>query len=548
MKRCTTISRGLVLFLLTTPFTTQAAIPSPARRAAEQTQAQCDSSFNWSYNSAGMSPCLLTAYLWGACFSNTWNVPALTQPNQYTNPNSTTANLCTCSWASYNVISACTACQLVDSGIQTWAAYSQNCGSFLSKTYWPSNVQVPGNVTIPYWAGTDPTTWTAAQFNVDQANALNGQHHPDLSLTGNAATTPKSKSKAPTGAIAGGAVGGVAVLLIGGLLAFFYLRRAKRNASGPRELLDGPRRMRSMGEMSSKSIVSSGPGTSTRGGQAMSILAPSTHRPATLYTTAGTLTSQSVHSHSLSYLSSPPSSPPPHTRNFSQATTNEAEVINPFTLVLPDAASSRLPRKISESTLQTTYQSQEGGFASSSASASAGPTPGTPSAQMHSYMDPVPEHNTLSVPVPDLAHVLAERARALQANDETIDRILQERSTSPPAYTEYAPSPSTSPSVSPEPLPAVDGATLRAQFGHGKRPRVIAHEQGSSVDSNRSFESASSYGQEGSISALDDVIEQMGLGLVVPPTPAGEAASTVITGQSDEVGQTPRHKVTVSNP
>ncbi|KAJ7139202.1 hypothetical protein C8R44DRAFT_301762 [Mycena epipterygia] len=139
---------------------------------SEQTQGRCSNDFNWASNSAGFSPCLLTAYVWGSCFTGNWNVPALTPGNSYDNPNTTTANLCTCSWAAYNLISACTACQGFDTDPQNWAAYSQSCGAFLTDTYFPSNITLPTGTAIPFWAAKDPRTWSDGHFNTAQAQQL----------------------------------------------------------------------------------------------------------------------------------------------------------------------------------------------------------------------------------------------------------------------------------------------------------------------------------------------------------------------------------------
>ncbi|KAJ7777745.1 hypothetical protein B0H14DRAFT_2963382 [Mycena olivaceomarginata] len=71
------------------------AIARSLNSRSEQTQAQCGTDYNWASNSVGFSPCLLTAFVWGSCFTGDWDVPQLQQDESYTNPNSTTANLCT---------------------------------------------------------------------------------------------------------------------------------------------------------------------------------------------------------------------------------------------------------------------------------------------------------------------------------------------------------------------------------------------------------------------------------------------------------------------
>ncbi|KAJ7223361.1 hypothetical protein GGX14DRAFT_657989 [Mycena pura] len=118
MTACT-ISRSLrLLCLLATA--ALAAARSVNKRGA-QSEALCRPELGWADNTEGFSPCLLTAFVWGACFTGNGDVPALIPGDHYDNPNSTTANLCTCSWAAYNLISACTACQGqgFDASVQT---------------------------------------------------------------------------------------------------------------------------------------------------------------------------------------------------------------------------------------------------------------------------------------------------------------------------------------------------------------------------------------------------------------------------------------------
>ncbi|KAJ7206968.1 hypothetical protein B0H12DRAFT_1243214 [Mycena haematopus] len=287
---------------------------------SEQTQAQCSSDYDWASNSLGLTPCLLTARI------GMW--PQLSQGQSYTNPNSTTANLCTCSWAAYNLISACTACQGFDSAVENWAAYDQSCGGFLTSTYFPANVTLPKGTAIPFWAGTDPTTWNDGRFNTAQAQLLAEENKPDY-VQGQSNPVAK-KSKPPVGAIVGGVIGGVAVLIIGGI-AFWLMR--KRNQKHPEE-----------GDLSGKSILGHPP---------MSVV--NSQRPGTIYTTAGTMHTHNASVHSLSYgsgYSSPvrPMSPPSPPQ-----TGHREDHIEPFTLrPTSPPASMSIARKTSGTTLRST--------------------------------------------------------------------------------------------------------------------------------------------------------------------------------------------------
>ncbi|KAJ7800868.1 hypothetical protein B0H14DRAFT_2465068, partial [Mycena olivaceomarginata] len=180
------------------------AIARSLNSRSEQTQAQCGTDYNWASNSVGFSPCLLTAFVWGSCFTGDWDVPQLQQDESYTNPNSTTANLCTCSWAAYNLISACTACQGFESAVQNWAAYDQNCSSFLTDAYFPLRVPLPADTKIPFWAGTNPLTWNNGRFDTAQAQLLVQQNKPDL-VQETLSSTVGEKSNRAT--IIGAAVG-----------------------------------------------------------------------------------------------------------------------------------------------------------------------------------------------------------------------------------------------------------------------------------------------------------------------------------------------------
>ncbi|KAJ7723703.1 hypothetical protein B0H14DRAFT_3005000, partial [Mycena olivaceomarginata] len=183
--------------------------------------------YDWATNSQLFSPCILTAYI--GIYRNL-------QPNQsYTNPNSSTANL------SYNLISACTACQGFDSAVENWAAYDQNC----------------------------TRTWNDGHFNTAQAKLIAQKSH--------------KKSKPPVGAIVGGVIGGVAVLVIGGAIAFLFIRKRKpeqTNEGGTHPYLTRPPHGRSVSDLSGKSILIP-----------RSLSMANSQRPGTIYTT------NTIHTH-----------------------------------------------------------------------------------------------------------------------------------------------------------------------------------------------------------------------------------------------------------
>ncbi|EPQ58035.1 hypothetical protein GLOTRDRAFT_119936 [Gloeophyllum trabeum ATCC 11539] len=198
----------------------------------------CQSQYSWMDNHLQQSPCLVLAYLLARCNEGSWTIQPL-QNNPITSYNTpgqtcTPVDVCECSWSAYNLISACTLCQgsAFAESVHTWDAYKTNCtGYYSTSTYWPtSNFTVPDTTAIPYWAGTDPTTWSNGIFDLTSAQNLAGQGHSDL-------PDDTSSKKTPVGAIAGGVVGAIALLsAILGIVAWRIIRKrrqAKENWEQP---------------------------------------------------------------------------------------------------------------------------------------------------------------------------------------------------------------------------------------------------------------------------------------------------------------------------
>ncbi|KAJ7323614.1 hypothetical protein DFH08DRAFT_787882 [Mycena albidolilacea] len=305
-----------------------------------QTQARCSTDYDWATNSQLSSPCLLTAYVWGSCFTGSWDIPQLTPNQSYTNPNSSTANLCTCSWAAYNLISACTACQGFDSAVENWAAYDQSCNGFLTDSYFPSNVTLPTGTAIPFWAATDPRSWNNGRFDTAQAKLVAQQNKPDL-------VQGRKKSKPPVGAIVGGVIGGVAVLIIGGVIAFLFIRKRKpeqTNEGDTHPYLTRPPHGRSVSDLSGKSILIP-----------RSLSMANSQRPGTIYTT-NTIHTQTGSVHSLTYGSGFTSPARAMSPPLPVQVSNREDVIEPFTLRStspPVSMRGPMTRKTSETTLST---------------------------------------------------------------------------------------------------------------------------------------------------------------------------------------------------
>ncbi|KAJ7159490.1 hypothetical protein C8R46DRAFT_1224082 [Mycena filopes] len=461
------------------------ALATQAFPRVAQTQAQCSDDYNWASNSRGDTPCLLTAKVWGSCFNGNWDVVALPKGDQYDNPNSTTANLCTCSWAAYNLISACTECQGLDSSVNNWAGYSGKCASFETDTYFPSNVTLPSGTAIPFWAGTDPRTWNNARFDPAQAKLLAQENKPDY-VQGQTPPDSQKKKKTPVGAIVGGVIGGLAVVALGAGIAFWWLRKRTGDGNedtGTRPFIRPQIHGRSTSDVSGKSFPSP---------QSMSVV----HRARTIYTTSNTIHTRTGSAHSLPYGSgytsparvmSPPLSP--------VQMVNREDYVEPYTL---RAASTSPPppsmtRKASETTLTTTYANHEPGPAATFMALGMASADGSSS---------------------------SERTRL-----------------NPPPYSAESPEPGdASPSPSPSP---------RFAPGHRARPEKGGSvDSQRSYDSNTT---AHAPRDSGTGSTIGEVIERMGI--IMGETGTGTGTHTVSTGQSATViGTRPTYKPGVSNP
>ncbi|KAF5385544.1 hypothetical protein D9757_006769 [Collybiopsis confluens] len=189
--------------------------------------ATCLTGFGWADNAGNSTPCLVAAAVVGGCGNANYTVPLLKSGNSYHSPggDGVPVNSCSCSWAAYNLYSACTACQGLSLSVLT---------------YYPADTSTLDNTSIPFYATVLPTTWTNAIFNTTQAQDISEQGHPDV--YGAPLTTPSAKSKSNGGAIGGGVAGGVIVLLIGATALWWILRkrgialiRRKRNGK-PQEI------------------------------------------------------------------------------------------------------------------------------------------------------------------------------------------------------------------------------------------------------------------------------------------------------------------------
>ncbi|KAF8427665.1 hypothetical protein L210DRAFT_994990 [Boletus edulis BED1] len=174
---------------------------------AQFTNAICLSSFDWMTNSKGQNPCLVSAYLVGACVAGGCIVDALHHPHdRYLGPTADEQNPCQCSSVTYNTTSACALCQ--NGTVVNWSRWSLNCSTLHPGVFSPG---VPGGTAVPQWAFQDVTTSDRFSLKLaevvgdtPESTATQAQSTGSLSLTSTVAllslmtqTQPATLTPAP---------------------------------------------------------------------------------------------------------------------------------------------------------------------------------------------------------------------------------------------------------------------------------------------------------------------------------------------------------------
>ncbi|KAK7468280.1 hypothetical protein VKT23_002790 [Stygiomarasmius scandens] len=345
-------------------------------RAGPQSEATCDAGFDWANNRGGLSPCLLAAMTIAPCSqTGAWNIPKLTIGNHYNGPNSTTNTDCYCSWAAYNLLNACTACQNLDDSITTWPSFSAQCGPHLSNTtYFPSGMALSSNASLPFYATINPTSWLNQKFDVDQAKSEASSGQPDVNPSATNANSPSgsptqssSSNSKPTGAIAGGVVGGVVGLVIVGLVAFWCVRRRRRPTSEDGVAIVRPAHGRSVSDLTQSTYPQTSPSPYAPIPSPPISFGIQTHEsgPATV-SRFGSIYTTAPHGNSPSRAMSPAPSMDPSLRM--SVTSQNQSIFQPMAMNLsPNAEDIVRPFVVAEPTVVTAPQEnlgRKGGFSS----------------------------------------------------------------------------------------------------------------------------------------------------------------------------------------
>lgn len=123
----------------------------------------------------------------------------------------------------------------------------------LTNAAFPTNLTLPSDVTIPYWAGKDPTQWPALTFNVPTAQQIAAEGHADIT---NAITSTPKKSK-NIGAIVGGVIGGFLVIFFAVAAALHMLCRHRKLRVSGTSIMEKPTHIRSVSDATTGSNMNS---------------------------------------------------------------------------------------------------------------------------------------------------------------------------------------------------------------------------------------------------------------------------------------------------
>ncbi|KAI0280143.1 hypothetical protein BGY98DRAFT_372834 [Russula aff. rugulosa BPL654] len=215
------------------------------------------SSFSWTFNSLGQSPCTVAAYMFATCNEGSYTILSLPSGYHYVGPTPESSNRCLCSTVGYSLLSACVACQ--EEKPISWFDFVANCTSTLPPSQFPN--PVPAGVYVPHWAILDVTNennWNAnesyaagdgpeygpgailgssastSSTSTYSASAYSaGGYSVSVSSSSASSTTPPTPSHSGSHAgTIGGVLGSTGIISIA-VAAILYLRRKRSQAGSP---------------------------------------------------------------------------------------------------------------------------------------------------------------------------------------------------------------------------------------------------------------------------------------------------------------------------
>lgn len=196
---------------------------------------------SWSVNTKGQSPCEVVQTVDNSCSPNTYGTISPPSSEDSFVPVGFNVTACTCSWASYNLLSACMFCATESPSLVSWDVWKTNCGNLTSTTTyfpWDAGKWLPSNESIiPYYASYNPSNYQGGTFNETVAKGITTENNSNLNgspITESSSSSSSSSSSTPVGAIVGGVVGGtVLVLLLCGFFFFIICQKRRRAAQFP---------------------------------------------------------------------------------------------------------------------------------------------------------------------------------------------------------------------------------------------------------------------------------------------------------------------------
>jgi len=191
---------------------------SPLPAAAQLSYPTCLTSWSWSFNSLGQSPCAVAAQLAGVCYNGVYSIPSLPPDEYYDND---PPDMCTCSTVIYSLASACGACQ--NTTWFSWNAWTVNCSAVDPPSTFSNTI--PNGTKVPAWAFLDVTggTWNPVlSYQVGDSPEVSG---------GTSASKYNDHHSNKTAAIVGGVLGGIVFIVLTIVLMLWRQRIKRRRAT-----------------------------------------------------------------------------------------------------------------------------------------------------------------------------------------------------------------------------------------------------------------------------------------------------------------------------